>query len=153
MKEEKNDVYFMKIAVNEAKKALTKGEVPIGCVVVKNKKIIAQTHNLKETTKNPLMHAELFCILKAAKKLGNWRLCDVIMYTTMEPCLMCFGAIYEARISKLVYGISNTRNETRKIIKHAKYNHQLIIKKGILNMEIEKLMKRFFNQIRVNDKE
>ena len=143
----------MKIAVKEAEKALIKGEVPIGCVLVKDRKIIAQSHNLKETTNNPLLHAELSCILRAVKKLGNWRLNDVTMYTTMEPCLMCYGAIYEARISKLVYGISNTRNEIKKIIKHAKYNHQIIIKKGILNIEIEKLMKRFFQQIRANDKE
>ena len=99
-----NDIYFMKEALKEAKKAYKCGEVPIGAVIVKNDKIIARSYNLKETKNTATRHAEIIAIDKASKKLNNWRLVDCTIYITMFPCPMCASAINQARISKVVYG-------------------------------------------------
>ena len=99
--------HYMNIALKEAKKAFKKKEIPVGCVIVKNNKIISQAHNKKEKTKCLTNHAELIAIQKANRKLKNWRLDDCVLYTTMEPCMMCCGAIKQSRIKKVVYGINN----------------------------------------------
>lgn len=98
---------FMEIALEEAKKAYLKGEVPIGAVIVKDNKIIAKAHNLKETLKSPTAHAEMLAIEIAAKELGDWRLVNTEMYVTLEPCSMCASAIAQARISVLNIGTFN----------------------------------------------
>ena len=98
---------YMKIAINEAKKALKYNEVPVGAVIVKDDRIISKAHNIKEKKKDAIKHAEIIAISKACKKLKNWRLDDCIIYTTMEPCMMCCGAIQQSRIKKIVYGTSN----------------------------------------------
>ena len=101
------DEYYMQKAINQSKKAYKKDEVPIGAVIVKNNKIISQAYNKKEKSKNVVKHAEILAISKACKKLKNWRLDDCIIYTTMEPCMMCCGAIIQSRIKKIVYGVKN----------------------------------------------
>ena len=101
------NIDFMKIAINEAKKALKHNEVPVGAVVVKNGKIISHAYNRREKTHDVTKHAEIIAISKACKKLKNWRLEDCTIYITMEPCMMCCGAIEQARISKVVYGVAN----------------------------------------------
>lgn len=93
----------MNAALNEAKKAFKKGEVPVGCVAVRDQKIIARGHNLRESLDDPTSHAEIVCIRKAAKKVGDWRLNNVILYVTIKPCKMCKEAIKEARIKKVIY--------------------------------------------------
>lgn len=103
---------YLKEAFKEAKKAYEKNEVPVGAVIVHNGKIIARGHNLRETKKNSLYHAEIICINKACKKLENWRLDDCIMYVTLYPCQMCIGAIKEARIKKVYYGAKDDKLET-----------------------------------------
>ena len=95
---------FMSIALKEAKKAEAIDEVPIGCVIVKNNKIIARGHNIRETKKDPLGHAELVAIKKASKKLMNWRLEGCDLYVTLEPCMMCSGAIIQSRIRRVIFG-------------------------------------------------
>ncbi len=94
---------FLDLAYKEALKAYEKGEVPVGAVVVKNNRVISKGHNLRINKNNPVYHAEIVAIEKAGKKLGSWRLDDCILYTTLEPCLMCVGAIQQARIKKVVF--------------------------------------------------
>lgn len=99
--------YYMNIAINEAKKAYKNEEVPVGAVIVKDNKIIAKAYNKKEKTNNVTKHAEMIAISKTCKKLKNWRLEDCTIYVTMEPCMMCSGAIQQSRIKKIVYGVKN----------------------------------------------
>ena len=99
----KNDQYYLQEAIKEAKKAYQKNEVPVGCVIVINDKIIARAHNLREQKNSTLAHAEILAIHKATQKLKRWILDDATIYITLEPCLMCAGAIYQSRIKKIVY--------------------------------------------------
>lgn len=101
---------YMKEALKEAYKAYTKGETPIGAVIVKDKEIIARAHNLTETLKDSTAHAEMLAIKEASNKLGGWRLISCEMYVTMEPCIMCSGAIVNSRIKKLIIGTKHIKN-------------------------------------------
>ncbi len=135
---------FMKAALIEAKKAFDKNEVPVGCVAVKDGKIIARAHNLRETTSDPLAHAEILCMRKAAKKLGGWHLNKVILYSTLEPCLMCAGAIIHARIKEVVFGTNDPKVGASKLLK--KYNVK--IKKGLCKENCKDILKSFFKKLR-----
>ena len=108
---------FMKEALKEAKKAYDKLEVPVGCVIVKDKKIIARAHNLKESKSDTTKHAEIIAIQKASKKLNSWRLLDCDMYVTLEPCSMCAGAIIHSRIKRLFFGAKEQKKQIRREIK------------------------------------
>ena len=136
----------MKMAIKEAKKALLKNEMPVGAVIVYENKIISRGHNMRETNKDSTLHAEIVAIRKACKKIGDWRLNKCLMYVTMEPCLMCMGALIESRIDKIVCGIRNTkfRKTNDEIIK--KYN--INIEYGIFDNEIKKELQKFFKYIR-----
>ena len=101
------DEYYMKIAIEEAKKAARHNEVPVGAIIVKNNKILSKAYNKREKHQDVTKHAEIIAISKACKKIKNWRLDDCTIYVTMEPCMMCCGAIEQSRISKIVYGTSN----------------------------------------------
>lgn len=101
---------YMKAALNEAKKAYMLNEVPVGAVIVKDDKIIARAHNLREKTNNAISHAEILCINKACKKIKSWRLEGCTMYVTLEPCLMCAGALTQCRIEKVVIGAMDSKN-------------------------------------------
>ncbi len=98
-----DDKKFIDLAYKEALKAYEKGEVPVGAVVVKNGKVIGKGHNLRISKKSPILHAEIVAIEKAAKKIGSWRLDDCILYTTLEPCLMCVGAVQQSRLKKVIF--------------------------------------------------
>lgn len=137
---------YMKMAIKEAKKALLKNEMPVGAVIVYENKIISRGHNMRETYKDSTLHAEIVAIRKACKKIGDWRLNKCLMYVTMEPCLMCMGALIESRIDKIVCGIRNTkfRKINDEIIK--KYN--INIEYGIFDNEIKKELQKFFKYIR-----
>lgn len=142
---------YMIEAVKEALKAYQKEEIPIGAVVVKEGNIIAKGHNLKETKKNTLKHAELVAIEKASKKLERWRLTDCDLYVTLEPCPMCMGAILNARIRKLYFGAKDPKaGACGSIINLTQYpfNHKLQIESGILQTESEAILKQFFKQLR-----
>lgn len=137
-----NELY-MKEAIIEAKKAYKKDDVPVGCVIVKNNKIIARAHNKKENKKNAINHAEILAISKACKKLKTWHLEECVLYTTMEPCLMCTGAIVQSRIGCIYYSISNNNfGELEKYLK--KYNKKIIVENGLLKDDSEQLLKDFF---------
>lgn len=143
----KDHTYYMNIALSAAKKAAKAGEVPVGCVIVKDEKIIAVSYNLREKRKNPLYHAEILAIKKAAKKLHSWRLTDCQIYITLEPCPMCAGAIINARIPTVVFGaydkkagcfgsVFDFRND---------FNHHPEIIAGILEDECSDILKQFFS--------
>ena len=147
------DIKYMKEAIKEAKKAYLKKEVPIGCVIVYNDKIIARGHNERETKNSSLAHAEVIAIKKACKKLESWRLEDATMYITLEPCCMCGGAIIQSRIKRVVYGALDYRFGVHKSIMNlfdVPFNHKVNIDGGILEEECSTMISDFFKELREN---
>jgi len=130
----------MEIAIKEAKKAFKKGEIPVGAVVVKNGKIICKAHNLKETKKLSTAHAEIIAINKACKKNENWRLNDCELYVTLEPCMMCSGAIIQSRFSTVIYGTKNINDGCSDILE----KNNVRVFSGVCEEECQKLMRDFF---------
>jgi tRNA(adenine34) deaminase len=147
-----NDEDFMALALAEAKKAFQLGEVPVGCVIVLKDKIIARAHNLRETKKDPTAHAEILAIKKAAQRMGGWRLLNAIMYVTVEPCAMCAGAIYQARIERLVFGVDDPKAGAIKslfrILDSKKINHRVAVSGGVLQKDCSEILSGFFKQNR-----
>lgn len=147
----KNDEYYMALAIKEAKKAYLIDEVPIGCVIVYQDKVIARAHNEREKRESSLAHAEILAISKACKKLNSWRLEDCIMYITLEPCCMCSGAIIQSRIKKVVYGAYDYRFGAHKSITNlfdVKFNHKVDIEGGFMELECSQLITDFFKELR-----
>lgn len=145
----KNDNYYMNKALKEATKSTKYGDVPVGCVIVKNNKIVSKAYNKREKLNDVIKHAEIIAIQKACKKLKTWHLNECIIYTTMEPCLMCSGAIMHARISKLVYALPNAsfgEVESNNCI--FKNDKKIIIVKNICMEESKKIVQEFFKNIR-----
>lgn len=146
---------YMKEALKEALKARAKDEVPVGAVIVLNGKIIARGHNKRETKKNSLCHAEIIAIDKACKKLKNFRLENCELYVTLEPCLMCAGAIVQARIKKVVFGASDNKYGMAGTVFNAfelKSNHNVEIKKDVLKDECSEILTSFFKEMREKNK-
>ncbi len=148
------DERYMTEALAEAEKALAAGEVPIGAVMVRGGEIIARGHNLRNTDKNPLRHAEISVIDAAAGIVGDWRLEDCVLYVTVEPCPMCAGAIVQARIPKVVFGTRNSKagcaGSVLDVLNEPKLNHQVEVEEGILQPQCSEIMKRFFRRFRKN---
>ncbi len=142
----------MKEALKEAEKAYDKLEVPVGAVVVKEGKIIARAHNLKETKYDTTKHAEILAIQKASKKLNNWRLIDCDMYVTLEPCSMCAGAIINSRIRKVYIGALDEKTgaagSVLNLFEDFTFNHNVEVEKGIMQEECETMLKNFFKMLR-----
>lgn len=143
---------YMKEALKEAQRAYEKLEIPVGAIIVKDNKIIARAHNLKETKKDTTNHAEILAIQKASKKLGAWRLNDCEMYVTLEPCSMCAGAIINSRIKKIYIGALDERTgaagSVLNLFEDYKFNHKVEVEKGILKEECENILKSFFKELR-----
>ncbi len=152
MKKLTEDERFMKEAVRQAKKAQALGDVPIGCVIVYQGKIIARGYNRRMADKNTLSHGEIIAIKKACKKIGDWRLEDCTMYVTLEPCPMCAGAIVQARIPKVVVGCMNPKagcaGSVLDLFHEPGFNHQVEMEEGVLGEECSQMMKDFFKEIR-----
>jgi tRNA(adenine34) deaminase len=148
----RNDQYFIKEAIKEARKAFLKEEVPVGCVIVVDDNIIARGHNLKESKNNALLHAEMIAINKALKKLGTSLLTEATIYITLEPCLMCTGAILQSRIKRVVYGADEPKfgalGSIISIQDVEGFNHKIEVEKGIYSEEISMMMKEFFRILR-----
>ena len=143
--------YYMKEALKEANKAYEKGETPIGAVIVKDSEIIGRGHNLTETLRDSTAHAEMLAIEKACQKIGRWRLDECTLYTTLEPCLMCSGAIIQSHIQRVVYGASDTRWMSLDKLIHLpdpKLNYIPMIQSDILKDKCSKLIKDYFKKKR-----
>lgn len=151
------DERYMKEAIRQAKKAYALEEVPIGCVIVYEDRIIARGYNRRNTDKNTLSHAELNAIRKASKKLGDWRLEDCTLYVTLEPCQMCAGAIVQARVSRVVIGSMNPKagcaGSVLNLLEMDQFNHQVEVERGVLEEECSTMLSGFFKELRVRKAE
>ncbi len=147
-----NDVLWMEKALELARQASEKGEVPVGAILVKDDICVAAAHNLREQSGNPIAHAEMLVMQEASQKLGNWRLTDTTLYVTLEPCPMCAGAIVLARIPKVVYAADDPRTGAAgtiyNIVQDERLNHQVELVSGVCAEESSTLLKSFFKNLR-----
>ena len=150
-------IKYMKEALKQAKKAYALGEVPIGCVIVYEDKIIARGYNRRNTDKNTLAHAEVSAINRASKKIGDWRLEDCTLYVTLEPCQMCAGAIVQSRITNVVMGCMNPKagcgGSILNILEMPEFNHQVNVLRGVMEEECSQILQDFFKELRIRNKE
>lgn len=148
---------YMKEALKQAKKAYALGEVPIGCVIVHEGKIIGRGYNRRNTDKNTRAHAEITAINKASKVIGDWRLEECTLYVTLEPCQMCAGAIVQARIPEVVMGCMNPKagcaGSILNILEMPQFNHQVKVTRGILEADCSQMLKTFFEELRIRNKQ
>ena len=143
---------YMREALKQAKKAYALGEVPIGCVIVHEGRIIGRGYNRRNTDKSTLAHAEITAIRKASRVIGDWRLEECTLYVTLEPCQMCAGAIIQARIPEVVMGCMNSKagcgGSILNILEMPQFNHQAVVERGILEEECSQMLKEFFKELR-----
>ena len=146
------DEKYMKEAIRQAKKAYKIGEVPIGCVIVHDGKIIGRGYNRRTIDRNTLAHAEIQAIRKACKKMNDWRLEECTMYVTLEPCQMCSGAIVQSRMTRVVIGCMNPKagcaGSILNLLQMEEFNHQVDMEIGVLEEECSQMMKSFFKELR-----
>ncbi|WP_092487423.1 tRNA adenosine(34) deaminase TadA [Desulfoscipio geothermicus] len=147
----------MREALAEAEKAYAKGEVPIGAVVVLDDKIIGRGHNLRETLKDSTAHAEIVAMREAARRIGDWRLDGAVVYSTVEPCPMCAGAMIQFRVQTAVYGAPDPKagavDSIMDILREPRFNHQVGVVSGVLEYECRTIIQRFFRELRESRKE
>lgn len=153
IEQQKKDKKYMRQALTQAKKAGALMEVPIGCVIVYEDKVIARGYNRRNTDKNTISHAEMNAIRKASKKLGDWRLEGCTMYITLEPCQMCAGAIVQARVTRVVIGSMNPKagcgGSILNLLEMEEFNHQVDVTRGVLEEECSQMLTNFFKELRV----
>ena len=146
------DTKFMKLALKEAEKARQKDEVPIGCVIVQNGKVIAKSHNTKNTKANALYHAEIIALMKAQKKTKDWHFNDMELYSTLEPCPMCAGAIINFRVGKVYFGASDKKagsvGSVVNLFEEKSFNHHPEYQGGIMEKECSEILTNFFKEKR-----
>lgn len=142
----------MELAIEEALKALEKAEVPVGAVIVIDGKVISKAHNQRETLPDSTAHAEILAIMEACRKIKNWRLEEATIYITKEPCIMCAGAILNARIKRLVYGCDDLKGGAARtlyqLLNDPRLNHQVEVISGVMEEECRRLLKDFFKNLR-----
>ncbi len=147
-----SDEEAMRLALEEAKKAMAIGEVPIGAVIVRDGEVISRGHNLRETRKDPTAHAEMIAIRDAAQQLQGWRLLGCTLYVTLEPCAMCAGAIVQSRLERVVYGTGDPKagcaGTLMNLLDEPRFNHRPILESGILQAECASILTQFFRQLR-----
>jgi tRNA(adenine34) deaminase len=148
----KTDEHWMELALTQAAQAMALGEVPVGAVAVLDGRIIAEGFNVKEAEQDPTAHAELVVLRKAAQILGKWRLGSVTLFSTLEPCPMCAGAMIQARLERLVYGAKDFRfgadGSVIDVLNEPQFNHRVRVTSGIMEDESAALMQTFFRQLR-----
>ena len=151
------DEKFMKKALHQARRAAAKGEIPIGCVIVNDGRIVARAFYERLSRKSTLAHAEISAIDKASRKLGDWRLEGCTMYVTLEPCQMCAGALVQSRIDRVVIGTMNPKagcaGSILNLLQMPEFNHQVEITTGVLQEECSRILQDFFKDLRVRVKE
>lgn len=156
MKKLTEDEKFMKEAIRQARKAEALGDVPIGCVIVRDGRIIARGYNRRNKDKTVLAHAELLAMRKACRKEGDWRLEECTMYITLEPCQMCAGAIVQARIPRVVIGSMNPKagcgGSVLNLLEMKEFNHQAQVERGVLQEECSAMLSDFFRALRERQK-
>ena len=154
--QKKIDEKYMRQAIRQAKKAYELDETPIGCVIVREGKVIGRGYNRRNTDKNPLAHAEITAIRKASRKLGDWRLEECTLYVTLEPCQMCAGAIVQSRVARVVAGCMNPKagcaGSILNLLDMKEFNHQVQLETGVMEEECSALMKEFFKELRMKQK-
>lgn len=143
---------YMREALAEAKKAYALGEVPIGAVVVIGGQIIGRGHNLREKLNDSTAHAEILAMREAARHINDWRLSEATLYSTIEPCAMCAGALVQFRVKLLVYGADDVKagavDSVLDIVREPRFNHQVAVLSGVLTEECSEIMRRFFRELR-----
>lgn len=151
------DEFYMKAALAQAKKAQKLGEVPIGCVIVHNDRIIGRGYNRRNTDKSTLSHAEIIAIKRASRVIGDWRLEDCTLYVTLEPCQMCSGAIVQARIPRVVMGAMNPKagcgGSVLNLLEMPQFNHQVAVTRGVLEPACSAILTSFFRSLRIRNRE
>ena len=157
MNELQKHEHYMQLALEQAKKAGDAGEVPIGAVIVYNDEVIAAASNLRETTQNAVMHAELMAIQEACEKIGSWRLEETTLYVTLEPCPMCAGAILQSRVPTVIYGARDKKagcvHSLYELLNDERFNHRCDVVEGVLAEECGQILTDFFKQLRLLKKE
>lgn len=152
----RDDNYWMGKAIDQAKVAQAKGEVPIGAVIVKDGAVIARGHNLRESMNDPAAHAEMIAIRKAAKKLSSWRLTGATLYVTLEPCTMCMGAVILSRLDRVVFGSYDPKGGAAGSLfdfsNDKRLNHSVILTPGVRGHETSALLSNFFAALRAKKK-
>ncbi len=147
-----DDIYFMKFALEEANLAFNEGEVPVGAVLVIGGNVIAKRHNLREASKDPIGHAEILVLSSGAKKNSSWRLTDATLYVTKEPCIMCAGAMINARLGRLVYGCKDEKggavDSLYNLLSDKRLNHRVEVVSGVLEDECARILQHFFRSRR-----
>ena len=147
-----SDTQWMKVALEEAAQAPAVGEIPIGAVIVQGKQLLGKAHNYREVSQDPTAHAEVVAIRAAASALGSWRLTDTTLYVTVEPCVMCLGAIILARIPRVVFGARDPKagacGSVFDFSAEPRLNHQVAVTGGVLEQESRALIQKFFNELR-----
>lgn len=156
MPKEKDDDYWMGLALREAEKAGTRGEVPIGAVIIHDGIVLGRGYNLRESSRDPSAHAEMIALRKAAKKVANWRLTGATLYVTLEPCLMCMGAILLARIDRVVFGCFDPKGGAAgslyDLSNDHRLNHRLVLSSGVREEECAGILRDFFAALRRRSK-
>ena len=151
------DEKYMREALRQAKRAAALGEVPIGCVIVHEGKIIGRGYNRRNTDRSTLAHAEIIAVKRAARQIGDWRLEGCTIYITLEPCPMCAGAIVQARIPRCVIGCMNPKagcaGSVTNLLEMQGFNHQVDVTRGVLEEECSTMLKEFFRELRIRDAE
>lgn len=146
------DEQYMRLALEQAQLAYEQGEIPVGAVAVHKDEMIAQAYNTKEQAKDPTAHAEMTAMRQAAAHLGGWRLVDVTLYCTMEPCPMCAGAMVQARLPRLVYAIDDPKagaaGSVLDLLDHPQLNHRVQVTRGVLAADASEMLDRFFRDLR-----
>ncbi len=148
----KSDSDFMSLSLEEAKKASVLGDVPVGCVIVKDNKVIARSYNRREETGDPLAHAEMLALRQAAEAIGSWRLDGCSVYVTLEPCPMCAGALVQSRVSRLIFGVrdfkAGSAGTVFNLVSDPRLPHRIEVIDGVREEECRKLLSDFFNEKR-----
>jgi tRNA(adenine34) deaminase len=147
------DLEYMNMALEQARKAVAQGEVPVGAVLVRDDQVLAQAHNFRETWQDPTAHAEMVAIREAATQLGSWRLTDTTLFVTLEPCAMCIGAIILARIPRLVFGAPDPKagacGSILTVPAERRLNHSVEVIGGVLERDSQELLQTFFQNLRL----
>src|SRR5262245_34357723 len=153
--QEIQDRKWMREALREAEKAQGRGEIPVGAVAVIGEKFVVRAHNLRESKNDPWGHAEIYLISKVSKKLKRWRLSDLTLYVTLEPCLMCMGALIQARVGRLVFGCLDPKagacGSIYNLSEDHRLNHRIQVTSGVLAKECSEILSRFFKKLRAQD--